>query len=308
MATTSRTVALGALALAATLGLSGCSAGVNGAAGGAPDVAVQPVPAPGLPSQPDKGYESAADGGVALQSSTTERSVIVTGWATILVEDPAAAADSAVDIVTAAGGRVDARSIQAPTEYSAGSASLTLRVPADELDGVIEQLGGLGTVQTVSTNASDVTVAVQDLEARISALRSSIQRLEDLQAQASDIDALIQLETTIADRQGQLESLEAQQRYYDDQIAMSTMTVDLVTKPVVAEPDPDSFWDGIVKGWNALAAFGAGLLVVIGVLLPWLIPLAVIGAIVWIWVAAARSRRRKRAAAAAPPAEAPPTP
>ncbi|HWK20006.1 MAG TPA: DUF4349 domain-containing protein [Microbacteriaceae bacterium] len=287
------TVLLSALALTATLGLAGCSAGVNGAAGGASTTL--------LPGVAPETVDSVA---FDTARTPTDRSVIVTGWATILVDDPQAAADAAAAIAEAAGGRIDARSLQAPTDYSGGSATLTLRVPADSLDRVLAELGDLGRIQNVSTNASDVTIEVQDLEARIGALRSSIERLEALQAEATSIDALIQLETAISDRQAQLESLEAQQRYYDDQITMSTLTLDLVSQPVVAEPDPGSFWDGVVKGWQALGTFFAGLVIALGVLLPWLIPIVVVGAIVWIIVAATRSKRR-RAARQAPPAQPP---
>lgn len=288
MATAARRIFIPALILAAGLGLAGCSAGVNGATGGAPSVIGAPLPAG------ESALVPVSDASVRDSlTSSVDRSVIVTGWATVLVEDPQAAADEAVGIVTDAGGRVDARSVQAPTDYSAGSATLTLRIPADVLDAVLAELQELGRVQTVSTSASDVTIEVQDLDARISALRTSIDRLEGLQAQAETVDALIALETAISDRQAQLESLEAQQRYYDDQISMSTITVDFVSEPVVAEPEPGSFWDGVQAGWDALVGFLAGFVVALGVLIPWLIPIVVIGAIIWIIVAASRRRRRK---------------
>lgn len=295
-----RTVLVSALALTAVLGLAGCSAGVNGAAGGASSVALLPGVAPEMIDPGSVAFDSAAS------PAATDRSVIVTGWATILVDDPQEAADAAAAIVDEAGGRIDARSVQAPTDYSGGSATLTLRVPADSLDDVLAALGELGRVQTVSTNASDVTIEVQDLDARIGALRTSIERLEALQADATSIDALIQLETAISDRQAQLESLEAQQRYYDDQITMSTLTVDFVSQPVLAEPDPGSFWDGVVKGWEALGIFFSGLVIVLGVLVPWLIPIVVIGAIVWIIIAASRSKQRKAARGQVPPPADPP--
>jgi len=288
-----RTVLASALAITAALGLAGCSAGVNGAAGGAS--VMEPVPAPATMMQESAAFDAAAG------MNSIDRSIIVTGWATILVDDPQAAADAATAIVADAGGRIDARNLQAPTEYSGGSASLTLRVPADSLDEVLAALGELGRIQTVSTSASDVTLEVQDLDARVEALRSSIERLESLQAEATSVEALIELETAISDRQAQLESLEAQQRYYDDQVTMSTLTVDLVSEAVLAEPDPGSFWDGVKKGWAALGAFFAGLVVVAGVLVPWLIPIVVIGAIVWIVIAASRSRRRKATRAQTPP-------
>ena len=278
-------MATGAVLLA---GLAGCSAGVNGAAGGASSDLGMSMPVGESVVAP--ALDGAVLDGLVGES---DRSIIVTGWATILVDDPEASAADVATIVDDAGGRIDARSIQAPTDYAGGSASLTIRVPADSLDAVIAALEDLGRVQNVSTSASDVTIAVQDLDARISALRTSIDRLEDLQAQADTVDALIALETAISDRQAELESLEAQQRYYDDQISMSTLQVDLVSEAVVAEPEPGSFWDGVQAGWAALVGFLAGTVVAIGVLIPWLIPIVIIGAIVWIVIAATRRGRRK---------------
>ena len=280
-----------AIALALVIGLTGCSAGVNGAAGGATGA----VP---LPAQ--DGGAFSADAGVKTEDTSTDRSIVTTGWASILVEDPESAASRTAEIATAAGGRVDSRSVTAATDYSPASATLTLRVPADRLDAVLEQLEGLGTVQSVSTSANDVTVAVQDIDARIDALEQSIANLQALEAKATTVDALIQIETSISDRQGELESLQAQQRYYADQVAMSTLTVDLQSAAIAAGPEPGSFWGGVQAGWKALGDFFAGLLIVLGVLLPWLIPLAVIAAIVWLIVAVTTRRRRRPDAAPAP--------
>src|SRR5690606_31419749 len=142
-----RTVLVSSLALAAAIALTGCSAGVNGAASGASNVPLPAGIAPDLISPESVAFD------MAVNPADADRSIIVTGWATILVDDPRAAAEAAVAIVDEAGGRVDARSLQAPTDYSAGSATLTLRVPADSLDDVLTSLSELGRVQTVSTNA-----------------------------------------------------------------------------------------------------------------------------------------------------------
>ena len=125
-------------------------------------------------------------------------------------------------IVEAAGGRIDGRTEYAPTETDQGSATLQLRIPADKLTATLDKLEELGRADEVSLSTSDVTVESQDLDARITALRASIERLNGLMAQATDIDDLITLESAISSRQGELESLEAQQRYLADQVSMST--------------------------------------------------------------------------------------
>ena len=241
--------------------------------------------------------ESAAD-----EAASADRQVITTGYVTITVDDPMASANDAVTIIEQAGGRVDGRTEYAPKdETDKGSATLTLRVPSDDLTETLDKLRELGTVQEVSLNSSDVTMVTQDLDARITALQASIDRMLVLQASATDVDTLIQLETAISDRQGQLESMEAQRRYYADQVSMSTVTLTLVSEFTAPPAEPDSFFSGLVAGWNAFVAFFAGLLVAAGVLLPWLVFGAIIAGVILLLL---RLRRRRAAIAADPSAAA----
>jgi hypothetical protein len=270
VSTMMRRVILPALVVA-MLALAGCSSGMSTtdmvapASGGSPDIGVVTEEL------------ALSDGGRA----TADREIITTGHATVTVDEPLDAAAEAARIVEAAGGRIDARSEYAPINGNAGTASLTLRIPSDALTDVLEKLKALGAVQEVSLSDVDVTVETQDLDARVTALRASVDRLLALLATASDTETLIKLETAISERQGELESLESQQRYYADQVSMSTITLDLVSEYTAPAPEPDTFFSGLVAGWNALVAFFSGFIVVVGVLLPWLAVLAVIAGIVF---------------------------
>ncbi len=292
-----RTLIGSTVLLAAVLALTGCSA----AGGSAGDYAV-PNEAPQLGGV--TGGESQADsdaGGADGALAQTERQVVISGSVTITADDPLEASREAVRIVEAAGGRVDGRTEYAPGEHDEGSASLDLRIPASKLTATLDQLEELGRADEVTLSTSDVTVQSQDLAARISALRASIERLNGLISQANDIDDLITLESAISSRQGELESLEAQQRYLADQVSMSTISLYLRSDAEAPKTAPGDFWSGLATGWNAFVGFWAGLLVVLGVMLPWLITLAVIAALI-IWIV-----RRRRGGAAASSTLAPPT-
>ncbi|MGO1539586.1 MAG: DUF4349 domain-containing protein, partial [Leucobacter sp.] len=54
------------------------------------------------------------------------------------------------------------------------------------------------------------------------------------------------------------------------------------------------FWEGLVSGWNALIGAGAGALVMLGILLPWLALTAVITVVIMVIVRYAARRRRAR--------------
>ena len=273
-----RTLIIPTALLLSALALTGCSAGADSSAYDSGGVAA-PMPATDTLNQ---------EAGSADGQATVDRSVITTGWVTITVTDPMDAAAEAARITESVGGRIDSRSEYAPRGGDGGSATLTLRIPSKDLTATLDKLKKLGEVQEVSLSATDVTMESQDLDARITSMRASIDRLTALLAGATDTDSLIALETAISDRQGQLESMEAQQRFLADQVSMSTVTLNLVTEQVVADPQPVTFLDGLVAGWNAFVAFFAGLLVVIGVLIPWLVLAGIITAVVVVLI-----KRRK---------------
>jgi len=220
----------------------------------------------------------------AGDAATADRSVITTGSVSVTVEDPIGAAEDAVTIVEEAGGRVDSRTENPKTENQAASANLSLRIPAGDLDRTLDELRALGTVNYVSLNASDVTQQSQDLDARITALSTSVDRLLALMTQATSTTDLVAIEGELSTRQAELESMRSQRDYLSDQVEYSTVSLELYSTGTVAPGAPDNFWTGIVAGWDTLVVALGGLLVGIGFALPWLAILAVFGGIVFLIV------------------------
>lgn len=281
--------------------LAGCSSSADSA-----DAPAGPAEAPAADDGGAGGNEGVSDDSGSSDSATANRSIIVTGSMYMTVKNPRDAAEEAATIVKDAGGRVDGREENAPDESYGGSAELTLRIPMNRLDAVVEDLRALGTVDEFSTTSSDVTNKVTDLDAHISTLRASTQRIEALLADAKDITDIIKLEDELASRQAELESLEAEQRGLNDQVSLSTIKLSLTTVPVVVEEDsPSNFFDGLAAGWNALVNFVSVALVVVGAMLPWLVAMGVIALAI---VAAVRLSRRRAATPEPQPAQAAPTP
>lgn len=242
--------------------------------------------------------DKAADGdlvtGTTGDVNTSNRDVITTGSMSITATDPVEASESAVTITEQAGGRVDNRSENPATDIQPASATLTLRIPSDELDRTLAELKKLGRLNFVSLNAQDVTQQSQDLDARITALTTSVDRLLALMASATSTTDLISIESALSSRQGELESLQSQRDFLADQIDYSTVQLELVSEGTVAAGGPDNFWTGIIAGWTALVAALGGLLIGLGVALPWLVVLAIFGAFVLL-IVRLFARRRKAA-------------
>jgi hypothetical protein len=293
----SRTTAALAAVLAAGIVLSGCSAGADysGASDGGSTAERAPLAVDAA--------DTASDG--EQNAAAADQALVITGTVAITADDPIAASEKATAIARAAGGRVDARTEYAPRDGDAGSATLTLRVPADAVEDVRDQLKQLGTVEETDFSSVDVGTQQRDLDTRITTLRASIARYTSWLADADTTADLIQLEQAIAERQNELESLEAQQRALDDKVAMSTITLQLRSVALAPPPEgPDNFWEGLVVGWNGFVAFWGGVAVALGVGLPWLVVLGVVLTVVVLLVRRA-GRSSVTPLAASAPATAP---
>ncbi|MFI6220803.1 DUF4349 domain-containing protein [Nocardia salmonicida] len=230
----------------------------------------------------------------------SNRKEVITGSVDVTSADPIAAAATVTGQVDAVDGRIDSRTEQPGTDKRAARAVLSVRVPADKTDAFITGLGGVGTVTRVSTNRDDVTMQWQDLDARIRALQASVDRLKALITGATNTADLIAAEEALSSRQGELDSLTAQKRSLDDQVALSTLTITLTADDKNAPGDPDNFWDGIVSGWHSLIDWLQDAIVFVGKAVPWLGFLAVLGGLLYAALRLLRRRRRTGAPATTP--------
>ncbi|WP_280462822.1 DUF4349 domain-containing protein [Nocardia carnea] len=273
--------------------LTGCGGGSDSAEdasssmeGGAPAA----TPGFRIQQSPAREQAPAPDNGPQV----TDRKEVVTGTVDLTADDPIAAAQTLTDRVIRLDGRIDQRTENPGTEDNDPHANLVIRIPAAETDAFIDGLGEVGEVTEISTNRDDVTLQWQDLDARIIALRASVDRLRDLMARAANTADLIAAEEALADRQAELDSLTGQRRYLDDQITLSTLTIDIGTSAdKKGDTGPANFWDGVVDGWNSLVDWLKNAVVFAGQALPWLGFLAVLGAIVAAVVRLFRGRRGK---------------
>lgn len=283
-----RTLAVAAVALSALL-LVGCTANSSGSD------AVAPAPGVVDSSGGVKAPEMITPEGQAVSGYSQvipgNRDVITTGSVSLTVADPIESAEDAVAITERVGGRIDSRSENPKTPNQPASASLSLRIPSDRLDEALADLRELGTVNFVTLNKSDVTQQTQDLDARITSLRTSVDRLLALMAQSTTTTDLIAIESALSSRQAELESLQSQRTYLADQVDYATISLELQPVGTVAPGTPDTFWGAIIAGWNALIAALGGLVVGIGFALPWLLALGVLAFLVLLALRLARRRR-----------------
>ncbi len=286
-------VALTAAVLA--LALAGCSADGSGGA----DEAGEPAGA-GMSRDEAMGGDAGGAADVAQEepaAAPADRLVAQTGDVTVSAEDPRAAAREVVALVDRHGGRVDDRFERTGSGGDdRGEAVLTVRVPTAAVTAFMDDLADVGTVEQLDLRGEDVTVAARDLDARLAAAELSVDRMTDLLGRATAHDDVIAAERALTDRQESLERLRSEREQLADRVALSTLRVAVhpAAEGRAAQErasSPGTFLDGLRTGWDAFLAVGGTVLVVLGVLLPWLVAGVLVTAAV---VAVRRGLRTRR--------------
>lgn len=107
------------------------------------------------------------------------------------------------------------------------SGSIVLRVPAGSFEQLLRDVRTLGDVRSVTTKGADVTAQFTDLEARLSALSATRDRLYEVLRGARNVGDIIAVQDRITGVQTEIEQLQGQQRLLSDQAGFGTLSVTL---------------------------------------------------------------------------------
>ncbi|QDU72671.1 DUF4349 domain-containing protein [Mucisphaera calidilacus] len=149
------------------------------------------------------------------QDPAAERQVIYTGRLIIAVAD----VQAAIAFV-----RAQAESMGGHMQSLQGE-GITVRVPAQRFDSVIDRIEDLGELRHKSINAQDVTREFQDTEIQLRTARTSYDRLITLLEQAEKTEDVIAIEKELRRLKTEIDRIETRRRYLKDQVALATLTV-----------------------------------------------------------------------------------
>lgn len=215
-------------------GLAGDEGALRGAADFAADSPDTTAAADGAAEETAEGGEAASDddrlgsGGItpaALQTTQIGRDIIFTADLTVAVDGVAAAGQDATRIVEQNGGFLFGQQTSGSPEPRS---ILTFKVAPESFQEVLAALGSMGDLRSQTVSASDVTERIVDLESRINTAVASVARLRALLEQASDIEAIVELENELMERETELETLRGQLRTLQEQVALATIVLTLV--------------------------------------------------------------------------------
>lgn len=118
--------------------------------------------------------------------------------------------------------------------------TIVLRVPSENYDQVIAAVEASGTVLHKETDSRDVTERVVDLRAQLKNLRAQRDRLRDLYESANDTEAILQVGQRLSEVQGEIERIEGKLQVLENQVAYSTVRVQLREQPPEGEVGPET--------------------------------------------------------------------
>lgn len=250
------------------------------------------------------GADSKTEESVEMSSSSgdslSDRKLIKTVELTAETEELDELLAAITDRVSQLGGYIENQRVYNGSAYASRrsrSASLTLRIPAEKLDGFVDHVAESSNIVSRYAYIDDVTLTYVATESRVAALEKEQERLLELMDKAETMADLLEVEARLTDVRYELESVTSQLNVLKNQVSYSTvhLNVDEVVEytPVAEE----TFWQRVSGGFaDSLENIGDGIVefavFVLGNL-PYLLLIA--AGIVVIVILTKRSIRKKKA-------------
>ena len=206
--------------------------------------------------------ESAGGDGAASSAHLLGRTIIRSGYVALQVESVGAAFEAAQALASTHGGYV------ADSSFSGGRgvrdeddeerftyASLTLRIPSERYDRVVTDLRSLALrVLSISTNTQDVTGEVTDLESDLRNLRAVESQYLELLGRATEVGDVVLVHDRLTQTRGQIERIQGSLALLESLADLSTLHVELQSRPPDDDSDGGSLLDAARDGWEASLA------------------------------------------------------
>jgi Domain of unknown function (DUF4349) len=147
---------------------------------------------------------------------------------------------------------------------SAAFRNLTIRVPNTNFIAFLDEISkGVNHFDRKEISSEDVTEQYIDLESRMNSKKTLEKRYLQLLQKANKVSEIIEIEAKLSEIREEIEAKEGQFKYLKNQIAMSTVTIEMYTNDAMQSGETVSFfgkiWNEIKSGFNSLSSFILGL-------------------------------------------------
>jgi len=177
---------------------------------------------------------------------------------------------------------------------------ITLRVPVAQFAATVTDAEKLGHVESLSTEAKDVTGKYVDLNARMHALQSTRSTYLSILSRATTIGETLSVQQRIDDVQQQIDQLHGQIKLLASQSAFSTLEVRVDQPTIIAVTKVHHKRHGLAQAWHkSIHRFTRGIDAIVAAVGPLLLALLLIALAYVVIRLGARGVRRHRSSGAA---------
>ncbi len=192
-------------------------------------------PAISLAESPPMAVDEAAFAREAVpQAEPTTRMVIKNAELTLVVTDPRTSLTAVQRLAEEMGGYATASNLYMTTSENGRrvpTGSITFRVPAERLDEALQALKDQAVeVRGENIHGQDITAEYIDLESRLRSLEAAEAQLEEMMTQATDMQDVIAIFDQLTYYREQIEQVKGQMQYYEQAVALSSVSVSLLAE------------------------------------------------------------------------------
>ena len=241
------------LAVLMVLGLlSGCGASSMAKDAAAPAAREEmAVEAPMMMANGSITSDSAAEVGQSVPGA--EQKLIKTIRMEAETEDLDALLPQINEKINGLGGYVENQELYNGSSYSSyrhRNASLTIRIPAENLNGFVEDVKGVSNVVSYNESTENVTLQYVSTESRVKALEVEQERLLELLGKAENMADLLEIEARLTDVRYELENVTSQLRVLANQVDYATVHLYINQVKVYTETEEQTVWQRIGSGFR----------------------------------------------------------
>lgn len=274
------------------LGMSGC-----GAAGDF---------APNAGAVPEEDYvakdEISVDADSASSSLPENRKLIQTVYIDAETEDLDAVLQQLDARIAELGGYIESSNVQNGSAYSDRRyrcADITVRVPAKDVDSLIDKVNTLSNVVSSRKTVDDVTLRYVATESRVKALQTEEARLLELLAKAETMEDLLTVESRLTEVRTELEEVTSSLKVLENQVDYATLYLNVSEVTEYTDTtEPETVWqrigDGFMDSLDGVRTFLENLFVFLIVSLPYMALIAVVPVVVLLIVRSCKRKKLKK--------------
>jgi len=167
--------------------------------------------------------------------------------------------------------------ISKPEEAASGS--ISVRVPKDKKTEAIDAFKKMAN-KVVSENviSDDITDEYQDLDARLEVLTKTKTKYEEILNKAEKVSDILEVQQQLTNLQIQIDSVKGQQKYYDQSVDLTKITLYLSTDEIALPYTPTNTWQpkaifkqatrSLVETFRSIGSFLIWAVVYIPIILP----------------------------------------